>query len=83
MKIRNFTFVLLAIVFLAPTHGQVSKWLSVGSLHSWYSSSGSEVELGRTPGVISNQQDGLSWPALYKWQDCQAAKSLWIGSSKL
>jgi hypothetical protein len=80
MKIRILTLSLLSLIFsMGNISAQTSKWLSVGSLHNWYSSSGSEIELGRTPGVISNQQDGLRWPALYNFQDCQAAKSLWIG----
>ncbi len=81
MKIRILIISLLSMIFIVSSnYGQTSKWLSVGSLHSWYSSSGSEIELGRTPGVLSNQQDGLRWPALYNFQDCQAAKSLWIGA---
>ena len=81
MKIRILILSLFSLFIITGNNiAQTSKWLSVGSLHSWYSSSGSEIELGRTPGVISNQQDGLRWPALYNLQDCQAAKSLWIGS---
>ena len=57
-----------------------TKWLSIGSLHSWYSSAGSEIEIGRTH-EIAEQQDGLRWPALYRWQDCQVAKALWIGTT--
>lgn len=49
--------------------------MSVGSLHSWFSSMGSEVEEGR----VKVQQDGLRWPAIYKWQDMEAAKGMWIG----
>ncbi len=54
---------------------QSTKWMSVGSLHSWFSSMGSEVEEGR----VKVQQDGLRWPAIYKWQDMEAAKGMWIG----
>tara|TARA_Y100000031_G_scaffold57419_1_gene65137 strand:+ start:15900 stop:18005 length:2106 start_codon:yes stop_codon:yes gene_type:complete len=57
-----------------------TKWLAIGSLHSWYSSAGSEIEIGRTH-EITEQQDGLRWPALYRWQDCQVAKALWIGTT--
>ena len=57
-----------------------TKWLAIGSLHSWYSSAGSEIEIGRTH-QIAEQQDGLRWPALYRWQDCQVAKALWIGTT--
>jgi hypothetical protein len=51
------------------------KWMSAGSLHSWYSAIGCEIEEGR----ILRQQDGLRWPAIYKYQDMEAAKALWIG----
>ncbi|MDZ7288566.1 MAG: fibronectin type III domain-containing protein [candidate division KSB1 bacterium] len=52
------------------------KWMSAGSLHSWYSAIGCEIEEGR----IKRQQDGLRWPAIYKYQDMEAAKALWIGA---
>lgn len=51
------------------------KWLSVGSLHNWYSEIGSEIE----EGFVKEQQYGLQWPAIYAHQDIQAAKALWIG----
>ncbi|MDZ7261123.1 MAG: hypothetical protein ONB05_03275 [candidate division KSB1 bacterium] len=57
--------------------GQVVRWLRVGMLHSWYSNFGSETETGR-PGP---QQDGLRWPAQFRDQDCEAAKSMWIGTT--
>jgi hypothetical protein len=57
-----------------------TKWIAIGDLHNWYSSAGSEREVGRR-GLISDQQDGLRWPALYNWQDTQAAKALWIGAT--
>ena len=38
-----------------------------------------EIEIGRT-GQISDQQDGLRWPAFYRIQDNQAAKGLWLGA---
>ena len=53
--------------------------MSIGNLHNWYSAAGSEVEIGRT-GQISDQQDGLRWPAFYRVQDNQAAKGLWLGA---
>jgi hypothetical protein len=52
------------------------KWMSAGSLHSWYSEIGCEVEEGR----VLRQQDGLRWPAIYAYQDMEAAKALWIGA---
>lgn len=51
------------------------KWLAVGSLHNWYSEIGSEVEHGFQP----VQQYGMVWPAIYQYQDMQAAKGIWIG----
>jgi hypothetical protein len=53
-----------------------TKWLSVGNLQSWYSNVGCEIEEGR----IKVQQDGLRWPAIYSYQDMEAAKGLWIGA---
>jgi hypothetical protein len=53
-----------------------NKWLSVGSLHNWFSSMGSEVEHGFQP----NQQFGLRWPAIYDLQDNQCSRAIWIGT---
>ncbi|MEE9432410.1 MAG: hypothetical protein V3V16_15295 [Melioribacteraceae bacterium] len=79
MKSKIF-FVSVFIFFATQiSFGQSTKWLAVGSLHNWYSSSGMEIELGRTH-LIPDQQDGLRWPALYKKQDSQASKALWIGT---
>jgi len=55
------------------------KWMAVGSLQSWYLKSGCEPEVARR-GLVSDQIDGLRWPAEYQWKDVQAAKSLWIGT---
>ncbi len=52
------------------------KWMSVGSLHNWYSEIGSEIEHGN----LKVQQCGMQWEAIYRYQDMQAAKALWIGS---
>ena len=60
--------------------GDESKWIAVGDLHSWFSSAGGEREVGRT-GQVSDQQDGLRWPAQFADQDVQAAKALWIGTT--
>ena len=60
--------------------GDETKWLAIGSLHNWYSSAGSEVEVGRTS-TISDQGDGLRWPAQFRFQDNQAAKGFWIGTT--
>ncbi len=47
----------------------------VGSLRSWFASTGCEIEEGR----VLRQQDGLEWPAFYQYQDCEAAKGFWMG----
>ncbi|MRR36563.1 hypothetical protein EG829_18220, partial [bacterium] len=77
---RIVTGVSLAVLLLVPsalTFGQETNWLSVGSLHNWYSAQGSEIEEGRT----KVQQDGLRWPAYYRYGDMQCAKALWIGTT--
>ncbi len=58
--------ILLIMSFVNVTMGDETKWIAVGSLHDWYSSAGSELEVGRTH-QISDQQDGLRWPAQHKW----------------
>ena len=68
-------YFILFIVLLNILEAQKVTWMSVGSLHSWYSSQGSEIEEGR----IKRQQDGLQWPAIYSWQDNEAAKGFWVG----
>jgi len=68
---------------LKPALAQPSqeiRWLRVGNLHSWYSSLGSELEIGRT-GQEREQTDGLRWPAQYVWQDNVAGKAMWIGTT--
>ena len=54
--------------------------MAIGDLHNWYSAAGCEIEVGRT-GQVSDQQDGLRYPAFYRVQDNQAAKGLWLGAS--
>ncbi len=68
-------FVLNGINDLHAQIAQEVKWLRVGSLHNWYSSNGSEIEVGR----IGDQLDGLRWDAQFNFGDHQAAKGLWIG----
>jgi hypothetical protein len=52
-------------------------WMNAGSLHSWYSEIGSELEEG---GPVVSQQYGMQWPAIYNYQDMQAARGMWIGA---
>lgn len=80
-KSRVFLFTFLSIILIVPElHADETKWISIGMLHDWYSSAGAEIEVGRR-GLVTDQQDGLQWPALFQYQDMQAAKGLWIGAS--
>ena len=74
----NIKYLVLLLTFSALC-GQAVKWMSIGNLHNWYSAAGCEIEIGRT-GQITDQQDGLRWPAFYRVQDNQAAKGLWLGA---
>ncbi len=69
--------VLVAVLaFSTPARAQVEiRWMAVGSLNHWFASTGHEIEEGR----VSVQQDGLQWPAYYKYQDVEAASGLWLG----
>ncbi len=53
------------------------RWLSVGSLHNWFSSFGSE----REEGAVAAQQYGWQYPALRPYQDMQVSKGFWIGTT--
>ncbi|MBI9072537.1 MAG: hypothetical protein JEY94_13125 [Melioribacteraceae bacterium] len=82
MKINKFKLlVFLTILFsVVIMNGELkaqfeNKWMNVGSLHNWYSEIGSEIEHG----FVASQQYGLQWPAIYPYQDMQAAKAFWIG----
>jgi len=71
---------LLLVIFLSAglsdSYAQYENaWMNVGSLHNWYSEIGSEVEHG----WVARQQYGLRWPAIYEYQDSQAAKGFWMG----
>ncbi|MEK9136371.1 MAG: hypothetical protein AAB393_04560, partial [Bacteroidota bacterium] len=77
---RSFTRVVSILVLVAgasTAFGQIeARDMAVGSLHNWYANTGCEIEEGR---ARAQQQNGLQWPAIYKYQDMQAAKGLWIG----
>lgn len=65
------------LAFTTATQAQEQfKWLNAGSLHSWYSNIGFESE----EAFVKRQQYGLQWPAIYQFQDTQAAKGLWLGA---
>ncbi|MDW7679111.1 MAG: hypothetical protein SCK70_00985, partial [bacterium] len=74
-----FLQLILLLIYTSVSIGDETKWIAIGSLHNWYSSAGCEIEVGRRH-LIPDQQDGLRWPAQFKYQDSQAAKALWIGA---
>lgn len=78
--LKNKLALLIVPAFLliqGTTNAQV-KWMSVGSLHNWYSERGAEWEEG---GPVKEQQYGLQWPAgIARRADSQAWKALWIGA---
>ena len=77
--IFNYKLYIILIIY-SFSFSQEVRWMSIGDLHNWYSAAGSEIEIGRT-GQISDQQDGLRYPAFYKAQDNQASKGLWLGTT--
>ena len=77
--IFNYKLYIILIIY-SFSFSQEVRWMSIGDLHNWYSAAGSEIEIGRT-GQISDQQDGLRYPAFYRAQDNQAAKGLWLGAT--
>ncbi len=69
---------LLSVGIQFVTYGQFKNvWMSAGSLHNWYSEIGSELE---EAGFLKTQQFGMQWPAIYSYQDIQAARGMWIGA---
>src|SRR5690554_7518734 len=67
----------IAIVSMTYANAQVeNRWLSAGSLHNFYSSIGSEIEHA----FVNQQQYGWQWPAIYRGQDAQATKAMWLGA---
>ena len=72
--IFNYKLYIILIIY-SFSFSQEVRWMSIGDLHNWYSAAGSEIEIGRT-GQISDQQDGLRYPAFYRAQDNQAAKAM-------
>ncbi len=71
--------VLLSLTVWQTATSDEIKWIGIGMLHNWFSSGGCEMEVGRRH-LVADQQDGLIWPALFEYQDIQAAKGLWIGT---
>mgnify|MGYP003640883517 FL=1 len=75
---KLFLTLAFSIIFASYSYAQIDyRWLNVGSFHNFYSSIGSEIE----EGFIKEQQGGWQWPAIYRGQDAQAAKAMWIGAT--
>lgn len=78
-KRLRYLYLFCVLTFLFNPRGVFAQyentWMNVGSLHNWYSEIGCEVE----EGWGSSQQYGLRWPAIYDYQDSQAAKGFWMG----
>ncbi|RPH93922.1 MAG: hypothetical protein EHM72_15970, partial [Calditrichaeota bacterium] len=86
MKQRFFLYVMTLIGLLSsiclgqrPVSREV-RWLRVGSLQSTFAIEGAEFEMHRT-GALAQQNDGMRWPADFRYQDNCADKSLWIGTT--
>lgn len=75
---KSITVLLLGmLLFSSQSSAQYKNvWMSVGSLHNWYSEIGSELEHG----FVARQQYGMQWPAIYRFQDMQASRGFWIGA---
>ncbi|RKY48402.1 MAG: hypothetical protein DRP91_06035 [Candidatus Neomarinimicrobiota bacterium] len=69
---------LLVVAWQLFPQAQEYRWLKIGSLHSWFSNYGAEIEI---KGPNRAQEDGLRWPALFRYTDCLVAKALWIGTT--
>lgn len=80
-KINIYLIIILACILLVlpdKIFAQYTiKWMTAGSLQSWFSEIGCEIEEGRT----LEQQDGMQWPAIYDRQDAEAARGFWIGAT--
>jgi len=76
----KFIKVIYVLFILSSLFADEIKYIHIGMLHNWFSSGGCEIEIGRTH-KVEDQQDGFEYPALYKWQDMQVAKGLWIGTT--
>jgi len=80
MMPRLFFSMILGLFLISQSAmADETNWIAVGSLHDWFSSAGAEIEVGRTH-AVSDQQDGLRWPAQFQWTDTKASKALWIGA---
>ena len=74
-----WSFLIIFTLSLNVLQADEVKFISIGMLQNWFSSAGCEIEIGRT-GETNKQQDGFRYPALYKYQDMQAQKGLFVGA---
>lgn len=77
---KKFSVIVILLMFFVAQKAEAQveyRWLSAGSFHNFYSSIGSEIE----EGFINEQQGGWQWPAIYRGQDAQAMKALWLGAT--
>ncbi|MCK5330200.1 MAG: hypothetical protein KAK01_02240, partial [Candidatus Marinimicrobia bacterium] len=77
LQLVKFTGILLifTLIFAFQTAFAADvRWISVGSLHNFYQSHGSEPE----EDYGAEQQWGFRWPAFYPHQDMQAARGFFI-----
>ena len=80
-KSNSIKLIILLFLFLTNLlNADELKWIAIGNLHDWFSSAGCEKETGRR-GLITDQLDGMRWPAFYTDKDVKAAKALWIGTT--
>ncbi len=77
---KKILFITITALMSSLGWGDEIRWISVGQLHDWFSSGGCEIEVGRRH-LIPDQQDGLQWPAQFRYQDVKAAKAFWIGAA--
>ncbi|MCC5925143.1 MAG: T9SS type A sorting domain-containing protein [Bacteroidetes bacterium] len=76
LKLLIALIVLMGVSNSATAQTQ-PRWLSVGSLNNFFMPVGNE----REHALVTQQQFGLQWPAVYNNQNSQAAKGLWIGTT--
>lgn len=84
LKCNSTVCIILLLLLIgaeqSAAQSQIVRWMRIGSLHNWYSSYGSEMEIGRT-GDANDQNDGLRWPAEFQNMNNIAGKSMWIGTT--
>ncbi|MCH8494655.1 MAG: hypothetical protein LAT57_03365 [Balneolales bacterium] len=81
-KKTSYQIFLLAIILFGFSADDImgqtqARWLGIGSLNNFFMPVGVE----REHALVSQQQYGLRWPAIYPHQDSQAARALWIGTT--